>query len=312
MAENSLEGRIALVTGASRGLGKGIAIELAAAGATVYVTARRLEDNSSGLGALEASRAEIAAMGGRCIAVACDQGVDREIRALVDRIGAEQGRLEILVNNAYPGVNLGSGWQPFWEAPPENWDAMVGVGLRSHYIASAYAMPLLIEAGGLVVNISSGGSYAYLGSVPYAVGKAGMDALARFMAVELAATGVTPVSLWPGFVRTELMMAGWKESPEALAAALKLATAHFDFDPWALSGARTGLAVTETPRFTGRAVVALARDERVKMKAGKTLAVVRLADEYGFTDIDGTSPDAFHFRRSSQWPALTGDAAKSD
>lgn len=304
MAKGSLDGRVAVVTGASRGLGKGIATELAAAGATVYITARRLQENMSGLGALEETRDEITASGGRCIALACDQGDDDQLRALIERVGAEQDRLDILVNNAYPGVDLRSDWKPFWQTPLDSWDRMIGIGLRSHYVTSVHAMPLLIKTNGLVVNVSSAGSHAYLGSVPYAVGKAGMDALARFMAVELAATGVTPVAIWPGFVRTELMAAAWQENPESLAAGLKLATAHFDHDPWAGTGVEADLSVTETPRFTGRAVVALATDEQVKIKAGRVFATVRLADEYGFTDIDGHRPDAFHFRQLNQWPAL--------
>lgn len=223
---------------------------------------------------------------------------------LIERIEAEQGRLDILVNNAYPGVNLGSDWVPFWERPLDMWDSMTGIGLRSHFVVAVRAMPLLLRSDGLLVNISSSGSHVYLGSVPYGVGKAGMDAMARFMATELKETGVTSVSLWPGFVRTELMEQTWTEQPEMLTGALTLATAHFQYDPWKADPGSKGLSATESAQFTGRAVVALGLDRDRKRKSGRVLATVLLADEYEFYDVDGRRPDAFHFRRTEQWPAL--------
>jgi NAD(P)-dependent dehydrogenase (short-subunit alcohol dehydrogenase family) len=195
-------------------------------------------------------------------------------------------------------------WKPFWQAPLSKWQSMIDVGLRSHFVAAVMAMPMLIKNRGLIVNISSSGSQIYLGSVPYGIGKAGMDRMVKDMAVELQGTEVTAVSLWPGIVRTELMQNAWRNRPDVLPSELKMATAHFDFDPWAQPGAPSALQATESPRFTGRAVAALAGDPKVNGKTGRTLATVLLADEYGFTDLDGTRPDGFHFRAVRFWPAL--------
>lgn len=301
-----LTGRVAIVTGASRGLGKGIALELGAAGATVYVTGRPTpNEGTRALGTIEQTAAEIRESGTQCVAVPCDQADDAQIEALMKQVEAERGRLDILVNNAFPGADMDDGqWRPFWESPLCKWRSMIDVGLRSHFVATVMAMPLLLKSRGLMVNISSCGSQVYLGSIPYSIGKAGMDRMVKDMAEELKGTGVTTVSLWPGIVRTELMQNVWRIRPDTVATVMKMGTAHFGFDPWILPGAPTPLQATESPRFTGRAVAALAGDAAVNKKSGQSFASVLLSDEYGFTDIDGTRPDGFSFRTRQCWPAL--------
>ncbi|XP_041094684.1 dehydrogenase/reductase SDR family member 1-like [Polyodon spathula] len=196
----ALSGWVCVVTGASRGIGKGIALQLGEAGATVYITGRNC-------GTLGETAKEVEARGGVCVPVTCDSSKEDEIRSLFERIRREQrGRLDILVNNAYAGVqtifeNMG---KKFWEVPPSTWDDINDVGLRGHYICSVYAARMMVPAGrGLIVIISSMGGLRYLFNVPYGVGKAACDRLASDGAVELRGTGVAMVSLWPGAVRTE-------------------------------------------------------------------------------------------------------------
>ena len=305
ITSGTLSGRVAVVTGASRGIGKGIALELGAAGATVYITGRARNADTRALGTIEQTADEIARSGATCVAVHCDQADDNQLAALMKQVEAEQGRLHVLVNSAYPGPEMDDGqWKPYWQSPLGKWRSMIDVGLRSHFVAAVMATPLLLKTRGLIVNISSAGSQIYLGSVPYSIGKAGMDRMVKDMSAELRGTGVTAVSLWPGIVRTELMQNVWRDRPDTVPAVLKMATAHFDVDPWAQLDARDALQATESPRFTGRAVSALAADANVNEKTGRTLAAVLLADEYGFTDIDGTRPDGFCFRNLRFWPAL--------
>lgn len=305
---NALRGKVAVVTGASRGLGKATAIELGRLGATVYLTSRGGHTGSEYLGTVEAAAEEVTRAGGHGIAVHCDQASDEQLAALMQRVEREQGRLDVLVNCAFPAPQieplLAKG-ERFWEAPLDLWRLVVDIGCRSHYVASVYAMPMLLKTHGLVVNISSAGGQIYYHSVAYGIGKAGMDRLARDMAVELKGTGVTTVSIWPGVVRTELMSGSMDTRPEVLPALLGMATAHFDEDPWADPDTPKGLDATETPHFTGRAIAALAADPSVNAKAGRVLATVLLADEYGFTDLNGKRPDGFHFRKLKYWPSLT-------
>ena len=201
-----LAGRVAVVTRASKGVGKGVALGLGEAGATVYLTGR---DEAR----LAAAAAEVGGLGGTGIPVRCDHTDDAQVEALLRRVREEQGRLDVLVNNAMStpqAHELPSGarsqWDlhPFWELPVRLWDNYIAVGLRSHYVASAFAAPLLIETGGgLIVCISAPGATRYVGNVAYGVGKAGIEKLVADMAEELRPHGVATVSLWPGFVRTE-------------------------------------------------------------------------------------------------------------
>jgi dehydrogenase/reductase SDR family protein 1 len=211
---------------------------------------------------------EVAALGGSGVAARCDHTDDAQVEAVFERVRAEQGRLDVLVNNvmATPQRDeLPSGalsqWDlhPFWEMPLSVWDAFHQVGLRSHYVASVFAVPLLIEnGGGLIVCISAPGSRRYVQNVAYGVGKAGVEKLAADMAEELRPHNVASVSLWPGFTRTEDVL----EQPDVY----------------------PDLSGTVSQLFPGRAVAALAADPAVMEKTGQTLRASELSTEYGFND----------------------------
>ena len=264
----ALDGRVALVTGASRGVGKGCALELGSAGAAVYLTGRTLEEGAAPLpGTIGATAAEIEQAGGWALAVRCDHRDDAQVAAVFERIDREDGRLDILVNNAFLIPRELTSGKPFWELPISNWDDMLDVGTRSAYVASVHAAQRMVPAGrGLIANISSSGAHAYAWHVAYGVGKAALDRLTADTAHELRPHGVAVVSLWPGLVLTERLQP------------LVGKTDQLDFD-----GA-------ESQRFTGRAVAALAGDPDVIARSGRAWASRQLADEYGFTDIDGTLP----------------------
>jgi dehydrogenase/reductase SDR family protein 1 len=274
-----LTGKVAVVTGASRSIGKGIALELGAAGATVYVTARTVEPGAMP-GTVGETAAEIDALGGRGIGVACDHKDDAQVKALFERVAAEQGRLDVLVNNVFPAPVLAP-WlgKKYWELPVEAWDEIVGVGTRSHYVASVHGTPLLFAAGGgLIVNVSSSGAVTYAHNVVYGVGKAAVDKMTADMAVELAGTGVDVVSLWPGLVRTEMLDAAAVRDGDELYIELP-GEGRFD------------LTDAETPRFLGRAVVAMVGDPQRADRSGQAFTSANLARELGFTDVDGRIPE---------------------
>jgi len=270
---------VAVVTGASRGIGKGIALELGASGATVYVTGRTV-DAGPLPGTVGETAAEIDAMGGTGVAVACDHHDDDQVAALFARVEAEQGRLDILVNNVYSAPDLVP-WlgKKYWELPIKAWDQVIDIGTRSHYVASVLGTPLLLTSGGgLIVNVSSSGAVAYAHNVVYGVGKAAVDKMTADMAVDLESTGVTVVSLWPGLVHTELLEMGARREGDEVFIELP-GEGRFD-----LSGA-------ETPRFLGRAVVALADDPGLADRSGLPFTSAGLARELGFTDVDGRIPE---------------------
>lgn len=276
---NALDGRIALVTGASRGIGKGIALELGASGAIVYVTGRSV-DAGPLPGTVGETAAQIDALGGRGIAVACDHHDDQQVRAVFERIEAEQGRLDVLVNNVYSAPDLVP-WlhKKYWELPIDAWDQVIDIGTRSHYVASVFGTPLMLGNGsGLIVNVSSSGAVTYAHNVVYGVGKAAVDKMTADMAVELAGTGVSVVSLWPGLVRTELLEMGAQTDGDQSYIELP-GEGRFD-----LSGA-------ESPRFLGRAVVALAAAADLAERSGRAFTSAGLARELGFTDVDGRIPE---------------------
>jgi dehydrogenase/reductase SDR family protein 1 len=266
--EGALRGKVAIVTGASRGIGKGCALELGAAGATVYVTGRTLEEGAAPLpGTIGATAEELTAEGGRGIAVRCDHRDDAAVEALFDRVREEAGRLDVLVNNAFSIPKELTSGLPFWEVPISNWDDMLDVGTRSAFVASRFAARLMVPARrGLIANISSSGAQEYAWHVAYGAGKAALDKLTADTAHELAPHGVTVVSLWPGLVMTERIARVGQAMP----------------------GLDTSGA--ESQRFTGRAVVALASDDEVQEKTGRAIPSRDLADEYGFKDVDGRLP----------------------
>ena len=268
---SGLAGQVAIVTGGSRGVGKGCALELGAAGATVYVTGRSVGEADHPLpGTVGATAREIDELGGTGVAVQCDHRDDDAVRALFERVTSEHGRLDVLVNNAFIVPDELTSGLPFWEVPISNWDDMVDVGTRSAYVASVFAAPTMVDAGtGLIVNISSSGAEEYAWHVAYGVGKCALDRLTADTAHELGPRGVSVVSLWPGFVRTERIDVAMGSA--ALPASLDVSSA-------------------ESPRFTGRGVVALATDPEVPRWSGRAVAVRDLADEYGFTDVDGRLP----------------------
>ncbi len=277
--QKQLSGRVAVVTGASRGIGKGIALELGAAGATVYVTGRTVDPGRLP-GTVSGTAAEIDAAGGRGVAVPCDHRDDAAVAALFDRVRAEEGRLDVLVNNVYdaPGSARWLG-RPFWEVPAAGWDHTFTVGVRSHYVASVLAAPLLMDAadGGLIVNVSSPGAVGYTHNVVYGVAKAALDRMTADMAHELRGQRVAVVSIWPGIVDTELLKT---IPPGADGRRVLSLPGEGDYD----------LAQAETPRFAGRAVAALAGDPDRVSRSGRAFYVADLADAYGFTDVDGRVP----------------------
>ena len=264
----NLAGRVALVAGATRGAGRGIAVQLGAAGATVYVTGRSVKEGAAELpGTVTATAAEIVAAGGRAVAVPCDHRDDAQVEALFERVRSEQGRLDLLVNNAFIIPKELTAGLPFWRCPISNWDDMLDVGTRSAYVASVFAARMMTaRRSGLIVNISSSGAAEYAWHVAYGVGKAALDRLTADTAHELREHGVAVVSLWPGLTRTERV-----ESMRETLPALNFETA-------------------ESPRFSGRAVVALAADPDVLRRSGSAFAAHDLAQEYAFRDVDGRLP----------------------
>ena len=262
--------RVVVVTGASRGAGKGIALALGETGATVYVTGRSQREGDAPLpGTVFATAEAINARGGKGIAVVCDHGDDEQVRALFERVRDEQGRLDILVNNALyvpPELVLPG---PFWEKPL-SLQAILDVGMRSTYVASYYAAPLLLAAGrGLVVNTSSFGGRCYMHGPAYGAGKAAVDKMAHDMAVDFKPHNVAVISLWMGLLKTERTQQVFDENPELYA----------DME-----------ATAETPEFSGRVIDALARDPELMARSGQVWVGAELGEMYGVVDINGKQP----------------------
>ncbi len=281
-----LQGHVALVTGATRGIGKGIALGLGEAGATVYITGRSVAaddapDPTHTPGTLDETKAAVEAAGGVCIAVQTDHAEDEQVQELFNRIDQEQqGRLHLLVNNAFSGVKaLKEAYgKPFWDLGPELWDVTNNVGLRSHYVASIYAARLMVpRRQGLIANISSWGGLSYIFGVAYGAGKAACDRMATDMAVELKPHNVASLSIWPGIVGTELLSQFFKNESDSP-----------DDDPRA-SILRSGYN-WETPLLTGRAIAALAASKKVMKRTGQVQIVAELAKEFNLVDQDGNRP----------------------
>lgn len=286
----ALAGKIAVVAGATRGAGRGIACMLGEAGATVYCTGRsrrgKTARDQSGDEAftlkyrpetIDETAELVGAYGGQGIAVGVDHTVPDQVRSLFERVRAEGGRLDILVNDVWGGDELSEWGKPFWELSLEKGLLMQQRAVHSHIITSRFAAPLMIETGGgLIVEITDGDTNNYRGNLFYDLAKASVIRLAYAMAEELRPHNVTALALTPGFLRSEAMLDHFGVTEEDWRAAAKI-------DPHFIA--------SETPFYVGRAVAALASDPRVSQKSGRAFSSWGLMHEYGFTDMDGRQPD---------------------
>jgi dehydrogenase/reductase SDR family member 1 len=263
-----LEGRVAVVIGASRGIGRGVALELGAAGADVVVAGRTLNAAPGPAGSLIETAETIRSVGSRAVPIRCDAKDDAQVLEMFGRVRAELGRLDILVNAAFDTPGFRSSIDiPFWELPISIWDEVVELGTRSIYVASVAAAPLLLDSGGgLIVNVSGRGAENYRYNVAYGVGKAALDRMTRDMAHELWDRKVAVVSIWPGTTRTEHIDA-------------MLASG----DEWAQANVGD-VDSMETPRYLGRCVAALASDVEVMNRSGRRFWTAELAEYYGISD----------------------------
>jgi NAD(P)-dependent dehydrogenase (short-subunit alcohol dehydrogenase family) len=297
----TLEGKVALVAGATRGAGRGIAVELGAAGATVYLTGRTTRAQQSEYArpeTIEETAALVTAAGGIGIAIQVDHLVADDVRALVERIRAEQGRLDILVNDIWGGEKLFEWNKPVWQHNLENGLRMLRLAIDTHLITAHHALPLLIEhPGGLLVEVTDGtaeyNAEHYRLSPFYDLAKVAVIRMAWAHAKDLAPHGATSVALTPGWLRSEMMLeafgvseANWRDATAKIP--------HF--------------VISETPRFVGRAVAALAADPDRARWNGQSLSSGGLAQVYGFTDLDGSRPDAWRYVPEVQDAGKPADA----
>ena len=284
----SLSGKVAVVTGASRGIGKGIALALAHEGATVYVTGRTVTAGSYPLpGTVGETAVEVDRRGGKGIAVQVDHAKDDDVAALFHRVGQEQDRLDILVNNAFSLPEDLTEPQPFWEKPLSNWE-MVDVGVRSNFVAAWHAAKLMVpRKSGLIVATSGYVGVTYTYGVVFGTCKSAVDRMARDMAVELKTHNVASLSMWLGLTFTERAERNLKRNPAM--------TSQTVTDP------KVGSSV----EFPGRVIVALAADPQIMKRTGGTYIAAELAQEYGVTDIDGRVPPSLRAQRGSPiWPPV--------
>ena len=273
-----LEGKICVVTGASRGVGRGIALALGEMGATVYVTGRTQREGGGVLpGTIHATAEEVTARGGRGIGLSCDHADDEQVKAAFERVARESGHIDILVNNAFiaPDGLVDKG--PFWEKPL-NLTQLLNVGMRSSYVSSYYAAPLKVERGGLIAFTSSPGARCYMHGPAYGAGKAAIDKMAHDMAHDFQPHAVATVSLWLGLMRTERTMQVLSDEPD------KYAGTHF-----------------ESVEFPGRVLAALYADPKRLERSGQTHYCAELALEYGVKDINDSQPSSYR-----EWLGVPG------
>ncbi|MEZ4726746.1 MAG: SDR family oxidoreductase [Caldilineaceae bacterium] len=277
-----LAGKVAVVAGATRGAGRAIAVELGAAGATVYCTGRSVRGAPSDLQrseTIDETAEMVTARGGKGIAVRVDHSQPTAVEALFQRVAAEQqGQLDILVNDVWGGESLME-WKAFWEIDLDKALTMIQRAVFTHMITSRYGVPLMVARNqGLIIEITDGDTLTYRGNLAYDLAKTSVIRLALAQAEDLKARGldgITALALTPGFLRSEQMLdhfavteATWRDAIQQ--------------DPY--------FASSETPYYIGRAVVALATDPQVHVKHGQAFATWTLSDEYGFTDVDGSRP----------------------
>jgi NAD(P)-dependent dehydrogenase (short-subunit alcohol dehydrogenase family) len=295
-----LTGRVALVAGATRGAGRGIAIELGAAGATVYATGRSTWAARSEYDrpeSIEETAELVEAAGGQAIAVAVDHLEAEAVRALVDRIRREAGRLDLLVNDIWGGERLFEWDKPVWEHDLANGLRLLRLAIDTHLITAHHALPLMLERpGGLLVEMTDGtaayNAEHYRINPFYDLAKVAVNRMAWAHAKDLGPRGATAVSLTPGWMRSEMML----EHYGVTEATWREATARVPH-----------CAISETPRFVGRAVAALAADPDRARWNGWSLSSGELAQVYGFTDLDGSRPDAWRYLVEVQERGLPAD-----
>jgi NAD(P)-dependent dehydrogenase (short-subunit alcohol dehydrogenase family) len=290
-----LEGQVALVAGATRAAGRGIALELAAAGAKVYCTGRSTRGNPATPGrpeTIEETAELIAEAGGHAVAIRVDHTVEAEVEALAARIRADEGRLDVLVNDIWGGDDLLDWGAKFWALDMAVVRTLVDRSILSHLITARYLAPMMVEADrGLIVEVTDGEFSGYRGQLLYDLIKSSVNRLAYAMAWDLARTKVTALAVSPGFLRSEAMLARFGVTEANWRDGVKR-DLFFQY--------------SETPRYIGRGIAALAADPKVGRKAGLALSAGDLVDEYGFTDLDGSQP---HWRRDTEtW--MDGELAK--
>ncbi|MEU9081093.1 SDR family oxidoreductase [Streptomyces sp. NPDC048357] len=299
--QRTLEGRVALVAGATRGAGRGIAVQLGARGATVYVSGRSTRGRRSEYDrpeTIEETAELVTAAGGRGIAVVADHLVPAEVEALVGRIDAEQGRLHVLVNDIWGGEQLFEWDSTVWEHDLDKGLRLMRLAVETHAVTSHFALPLLLrEPGGLVVEMTDGtadyNASNYRVSFFYDIAKSSVLRMAFALGHELGPRGATAVALTPGWLRSEMMLDNFGVTEENWRDALT-EVPHF--------------GISETPSYVGRAVAALAADPEVARWNGRSLSSGQLAQEYGFTDLDGSRPDCWRYMVEVQDPGRPADA----
>ena len=298
----ALNGKVALVAGATRGAGRGIAIQLGAAGATVYATGRTTRAQRSEMDrpeTIEETAELVTQAGGEGVAVRVDHLQPEQVRALVERIDEERGRVDLLVNDVWGGDPLAEWNRPVWQHSLDKGLRLLRLAIDTHIITSHFALPLLIrEPGGLVVEITDGTAeynVDYRGTVGlyYDLAKVSVIRLALVQADELAPHGASALSLTPGWLRSEMMLEGFGVTE----------------DNWLDATAKEPhFVISESPHYVGRAVAALAADPKVTRWNGQSLSSGYLAQVYGFTDLDGSQPDAWRYIREVQSAGKPADA----